>query len=1089
MEPCKHLFLWILLLLPLLLSAGAAISLPVEPSARFTRLSIDEGLTQSTVYSVAQDRRGLIYLGTQRGVVRFDGYRFVDIDPGGSLDVVVSDLLVADADTLLIGTFSVGLARLSLSTGQIEWLGGGAGGLRSREICALVSAGPGRVWVGSAAGVDLLDIESGRATAIDLPAIGPVCAMVATDDGLWAGAGGLVHYSMATHRVDRLLGGGPSDLLPDEVGFEEAGFDEAGFEEVDFGNVYALLRDPAGRFYLGTDHGLIRVQKDGSHSRFATETPVVSLVLDGSGLLWLGTLDGVLRFDPSTEQLQPFRDGPNGAVLSLLEDASGLLWFGTRTEGALRYDPGQEAFRGLAEATDDRLGLSHPVVWALYRERDGTLFVATGAGLDRFDGQTGARTNYSRGSPDGSGLSTDFPTALHRRGNGTLLVGGMAGQVDSLDIAKGRVEPLGILASPEPGAPADYLPIRALLEDHRGEVWAASLRGGLARWSPSSETGFESVPAPQTRFAMAMRDGSDPPPVVELPVGSKRIAAMVEDDRGTLWLATGAGLHAMSPDRATYTILRHGATSHDWMDGELLAMSPGSHGRLWLGTHLGELASFDPQTLAGIPVPWRHGRPDLARLSVYSIVEDSRGRLWLGTNGGVVRVDPDTGSVRRFDTRNGLLNPELNAGAWFYDPSSDELMLGGTRGVDLFRPGALDVPARSAPIVLTAIRSANRHLRPEIVAPAIEAIELEYQDRDVLFELATVDFRDPRKHRYSYRLDGQDEEWIEAGTRRVAAYSNLAGGDYVFRVRNTAGVGEPSDDGLRLRVRVIPPFWQTSLFRFTVGGLSAATLLLLPVAWYRRRLAAVARRHAEQTEARRRLLAAREQERIRLARDLHDGPLQDLSGLRLQLGQARRRPGLDRESKRSESLDQVDRVSSELRHICRELRPPALMERGLAAAIEAHLSAFSETHPEIELEVDLMADSQVVVTRERVQLFRIFQEALANIVKHANASWIAVRLEIDAEGDVFEIQDDGVGFVVPERLIELGRQERYGLLGMAERAELIGGRLEVCSHPGAGTQVTIDVPATRAFPPASERAEELSISKKKAARAVEVLHV
>ena len=227
----------------------------------------------------------------------------------------------------------------------------------------------------------------------------------------------------------------------------------------------------------------------------------------------------------------------------------------------------------------------------------------------------------------------------------------------------------------------------------------------------------------------------------------------------------------------------------------------------------------------------------------------------------------------------------------------------------------------------------------------------------------------------------------------------------------------------------------------------------------RAQLVEVKRARDELVEAQRRLAESREAERLHLARDLHDGPVQDLYGTRLRLDAIAEEMGDDVGVMRMATVQgELLRVIDELRAICRELRPPALAPFGLEAAIRSHAGRFQEAHPELGVQVDLMHDGQTLPEKVQMALFRIYQEAISNVARHASASCVLIRFYLNEERVLLEISDDGCGFQVPERWILLARRGRLGLLGAAERADSTGGRLEVESAPGKGTVVRVVAP-------------------------------
>jgi signal transduction histidine kinase len=224
----------------------------------------------------------------------------------------------------------------------------------------------------------------------------------------------------------------------------------------------------------------------------------------------------------------------------------------------------------------------------------------------------------------------------------------------------------------------------------------------------------------------------------------------------------------------------------------------------------------------------------------------------------------------------------------------------------------------------------------------------------------------------------------------------------------------------------------------------------------RARLDQVERMRDDLAESQSRLAESREAERLHLAQELHDGPIQDLYGVRFQLGviesELHNEAALTR---LSATLSTLQEVTSVLRQTCGDLRPPTLSPFGLEMTIRSHAERVQELHPELQLQLDLMYDGQAIPDRERLALFRIYQEALANVIKHAHARWVLVHLELDAEQVILEIRDDGCGFEVPERWIDLARRGHLGMLGLAERADSINGSLEVVSAPEAGTVVRV----------------------------------
>ncbi len=216
---------------------------------------------------------------------------------------------------------------------------------------------------------------------------------------------------------------------------------------------------------------------------------------------------------------------------------------------------------------------------------------------------------------------------------------------------------------------------------------------------------------------------------------------------------------------------------------------------------------------------------------------------------------------------------------------------------------------------------------------------------------------------------------------------------------------------------------------------------------------------AELAEVHRQLVASREKERLHLAQEIHDEPLQDLYGLLYQLNAVRAEESSAEKQTELAAMEQdLNRVINTLRALCGEMRPPALAPFGLEGALREQAEQFEETHPEYEVNLDLMYDGQTLPEHIRLTLFRIFQHALRNVARHAHAKTVTVRFRFDDEDATLEIEDDGVGFELPERWVEWVREDHFGLVGSMERVEMVDGRMEIITAPGEGTLIRAVVP-------------------------------
>ncbi|HWM93970.1 MAG TPA: two-component regulator propeller domain-containing protein [Thermoanaerobaculia bacterium] len=1015
------------LALAAMLRSSAALGLTPPPElpedVRFDRLSLEHGLQSSAVYCVLQSRDGFLWVGTENGLHRFDGHGFRVFRFDVATDSPVQALEQDRAGALWVGTYLGGLIRFDPV--RETWTlfrhePGDPGSLADDGVRTILEDRAGRIWIGTTGGLDRYDPSSGR----------------------------FLHYrhdpgdpaSLGDHRVEALLEdragriwiatlGGLDVLDPATGRFRHYQHDPANPASLSLDAAVSLLESRSGSIWVGTRLGGLnrldpatgRVER----IRPPSDVTVRALHEDRRGRIWIGTRAGLDVLDPATGRSRSFHADPEDPrrlsddnIRTFHEDRTGLLWIGTTSGGLNRYDPWQHRFEPL------RAGLSDPFVWTVYEDPvSGGIWIGTGgAGLDLLDPATGRVRNFRHDERDPSSLSDDHVTSVLRDRRGALWVGTAEGVLN-------RMEPgsRGFLHEGSDPEDPDGDAIVGLREDRSGALWLATWGSGLIRRDPDGRF---------THYRHDPKDGGSLP--------GDLLRGLDEDATGTLWIVTyDGGIAALGPDRQRFRrYLGNPSDTRSLSDHRTLALRASRGGGIWVGTQTGQLARLDPRTGSYTRFAWQD---ELSEVSVYDILEDGRGRLWLSSNLGLWRFDPRAGPAVRYGVRDGLPSEEFNAGAAFRSPRTGEMYFGGVQGLSRFHPER--VPDRPAPppVALTAFRKLDREVllgggRPPLV-------RLTHRDTFISFELAALDLREPERNRYAYRLEGQDESWVQAGARRFASYTNLRGGDYILKARAANGDGVWSPEAAVLRLHVTPPWWQTWWFRslaaLAVLGVCAGS----PALWYRGRLRRAAARRTLEIETKRRLFEARERERLRLARELHDGPVQDLHGLRLRL------------SARGDALEgevaEMRRVSGELRGLCSELRPP---HGDLATALRAHALRLGELHPEPRIDLELMRGGESLPEHVWIALFRIAQEAIANAVQHAQAQRIRVRLDVDAESARLEVEDDGRGFALPGRWIDLARQGHFGLLGMAERAEAVGAVFEADSAPGRGTVVRVVAP-------------------------------
>ena len=963
----------------------AQTALALNPSRSLTQYTRtvwtqEQGLPQDTIRAIAQTADGYLWLGTDEGLARFDGYEFVIFNKGnGDLPSNSITALSAGADgSLWIGTAD-GLTCYRdkhFTTYKTK------NGLPDNAITSVCQGRPGEVW--SVAGTYLTRFESGKFTSFRSGTDLPIAAI-------------RIVYGDREHNI--WISG--------------------------FGGVAKRVK---GRFVTAIGAA-------------ALEGAIVSCMLqDRHGNFWVGSSKGLLMLAPSGK-LRSYgtRDGlPDPFVRSLSEDRDGNLWAGTNG-GLSRLVDG-----GFVAPTIDS-GHDRDWVRSIFEDREGNLWVGMNSGLIRF--RDDVFTLYSRGE----GLPSDEPTAVYQTGQGRVWVGfhdsglGFFGK-DKFHTYTTRDG----LASNE---------IFSIREDRRGDLLVAT-REGLSRMHAG-------------RFATL---------VPADPLGRQIVFDVREDTRGEIWLATAGALSELVNGR-----LRKVVDGGTLLTSAIVALCAGRDGSIWAGTYGrglwrvagngtrlfttadglsndqirylldGEDGALWIGTFGGGLDCLRDGRfhhytskDGLLSDNISHIEDDRRGSLWLSTTRGICRISKEqlrdfaAGKIQKltpinYGLEDGLRSAQCapgyptSGGGW--RTADGRLWFPTSRGLAVLDPNA---PKRQpAAVAVQLVEITANGIPIDLARP----VELEPGKGRIQIHYTGIHLTAPERVRYSYRLEGLDHDWVQAGSRRLINYNSLRHGNYRFMVKAEIGGGPASETSYSFRL--LPHFYETLWFRFFIAGLVAAS------GWaaFRLRLRQIRGRFALVLE-----------ERARLAREIHDTLAQGFVGISSQLDAvAMSLP--DNVALARQHLQLASRMArhslTEARRSVMDLRASALEGHDLPTALHAGARQWT-SGSSVRVQVDVSGDPKPLPEEMEQHLLRIAQEAVTNTVKHAAAKSIRIRLDMEARRLRLRVADDGQGFEQQEAFSAPGGH--FGLLGMRERAERLGGALNLRSRPGDGTEVEVTVP-------------------------------
>ena len=974
-----------------------------------TAWKVRDGVIKTKVLAISQTPDGYLWLGTDSGLFRFDGVAAIPWQPPAGAHLpgkYIPALMVTRDGTLWIGTH----------TGVASWKDGRLTNypeLAGQNTDVLLQDSQGTVWLGVDAPARICKIQNGKPLCEGAGELGVSDGSMYEDRhrNLWVlTQNGLWRWSP-----------GPPERYP-----------------VSAARYSYMTEDDHGTLVLGTSDGLQQLRNGklesydfpGVAGRFRAR--IFHRTSDGS--LWVGTQEGLIHQHRGRTDRFTLTDGLSGDYVNeIFEDHEGNVWVGTAN--------GLDRFRDVTVPTVSLgQGLSTPLVFSVESTADGSIWGGTTDGLNRW--QNGHMTVYGRRSA---------PVQNARGEQSELRVGDPATNVTNSGLS-GTILSLGkddsgrLWVASRDGVfyvegdkfvrvPGLRGGIYAIEGDGHGSVWLLDSERGLLFWKPDGTV-------QETEWSR---------------LGKNHFGFSMLPDRANdgLWLGLVEGGVVYLKDnqvRASYTVadgLGSGRVSALRLapDGALWAATEGGLSRIKVG-HIATLTSA-----SGLPCD-----------SVHWSMEDDDHTLWLYTPCGLVRVARDEVAAWISDSRHRVLSTTFDAANGVRSIGS----VGGygphvTKSVD----GKLWFVPGDGISVLDPHQVLSNRLPPPVHVEQVtgdgrsysasSALRLPPRLHDLTIDYSALSLSVPEKIHFRFKLEGQDKGWREVVNARQVQYSNLAPGNYRFRVVASNNSGVWNEQGAALDFSIAPAYWQTNWFR----AACVATFLLLLWALYRLRL----RQIRQAFNAR---LEERVGERTRIARDLHDTLLQSFQGLLLRFQTAYAlfdtRPA-DAKLILTSSIDQTAQAITEGREAVQGLRASTLERNDLARAITTlaeEIAAEASSHASVELRVGVEGTPRTLHPIVRDEIYRIGSEALRNAFRHAEAKQIEVELRYDERQLRLRIRDDGKG-IDPQFLTAEGREGHFGLHGLRERAKLIGGKLTVWTAPGSGTEIELSVPASRAY--------------------------
>ncbi|HEY5758258.1 MAG TPA: two-component regulator propeller domain-containing protein, partial [Steroidobacter sp.] len=784
---------------------GASIATAADaPPLILEHLTTVEGLPQSTVMATLQDSQGFVWLGTEDGLVRYDGhllhrYAAVRGESGTLSGNYIWDIAEDAGGDLWIAIRDGGVARWHRKTDTFTVYRHDpdeAESLASDSVRTLLVDSRGQIWIGTSdAGIDILDPVSGgvrhlRSTGRGRAALSSdriFTLSLARSGDVWIGT--QAGLDLWRHQDESIAPfGPPAGAAGSLVGQE----------------ISHVLEDKSGAVWVGSFKiGLIRLDREGrllaayrqsGAPHTLSNDDVRSVLEDRAGRLWVGTADGLELLDRSSGKFTHFRHDDSNAdslrdsfVMSLYEDQAGVMWIGTRTGGVSRWNPrswelggqrpqwvGSGPVNAFADAADGR-------VW----------IAALDGGLRQFDPRTNETTPLEKFTPDYQALRDERVMSLLQDHLGTLWIGTMTGGLKKLTTT-GRIESVAVkVGDPHATSAAGIMNIT---ESRSGQIWIGTFGGGANVLDPASGA-IRQLPFGDQSGA----------------VSAAEVTSLAEDSRGNWWIGTMNGLNLARADGHVVKVFKNDPNDTASLAANVIySVTVDAHDRVWVATDGGGLAQVLGSSAAPEQIRFKTFMREqgLSSDTLYGVVADDAGSLWLSGNAGLMRFDPESGAIKTYHREHGLQGEEFAFGA-YRRLRDGRVCFGGPGGFNIFDPTRLSENRQPPRLALTNVDILGVRMRSGTPFWLLGNIPLSYRDSILSLDFGVLDFGSTQHNRLAYRMPGLSDDWIDLGSQRRVTLTTLPAGEHVLEVRAASSDSGWSEQPLQLTVDRAPAPWQS----------------------------------------------------------------------------------------------------------------------------------------------------------------------------------------------------------------------------------------------------------------------------------------
>lgn len=999
---------------------------------RFNRISLQQGLSQSSVFSIVQDKYGFLWFATLDGLNKYDGYKFTvfrhnPLDSNSISDLGIRKLFKDSKNNLWVITLTGKLDKYDYDKDIFKhYIFKHKDTPRSARIIDITETPDGKLWAGAISGklylyvFDKNSFQPKELTEEIQPCFENIHLQTLCSDNnseIWMGTWeGLIKFIPSSNKAflykasnepHSLSGNLIMNIVKDKTG-----------------NIWIATADGGISMYdqLTNEFNVYRHKPNEAGSLSSDRT--MSICVDGSSNLWVGTIDaGLCLLKNKSKSFLNYKYNPsynssigNGAIMSVFEDNTGGLWFGTLSGGISKYNYRNQRFLYISHHTDDPGSISSNTILSILKDSQGRLWVGTdGGGLDcKLLGEKNFSHYLNNSNPGSNSITIIFEDS---RGN--IWTGSDPG-VNSAAGAIYLLKPNSRAFSLFSKMKLKIGGFQSIIEDRMGNIWIGAAIDGL--WC------YDYITGKVKNYKNNPTDSGS--------ICGNSIYTLLEDSEGKIWIGTqNSGLSCYDQSTGKFISYRANPFKSDSLNNNSIwSLYEDNDKNIWVGTWGGGLNCFDKNTGRFKQYTINDGLPSNI---ICSIQPDNSGNLWIGTNNGLAKFNIRDKSFKNFFQTDGLQSDEFNQGASFKSPDG-YLYFGGINGITVFNPDQITDNPNIPLVMITQFYVNNSPLHFDEPVSFLKEITLTHEQNFFSIEFAALDYTAPEKNQFSYMLEGIDKSWINSGNMRRVYYTDISPGKYLFHVKGSNNDGVWNNQETLLSIIITPPFWQTWWFKVLPILLLSAILYSL----HKYRL--------------NKLLEV-ERTRLRIAKDLHDDVSATLTGIVYFSNAISKEVGNGKNPLLQNLLslirESTAEVQEEMHDIIWSINPENDKWEIILPKFRRYASDLCESKGiTYSINIPETLPGKSLSMEKRRNLWLIFKEIVTNAVKHSECSKLDITIKVENEYLSLLINDNGKGFD-PQK-----PTDRNGIKNIKSRSASLIGKLNLKTCEGNGTQWTLSIP-------------------------------